>query len=236
MTSNSSDRRYELDWLRVMAILFVFLYHSTRFFNLGDWHVKNIDTYVWVEAWIIFANRWLMPLFFIISGASLFYALEKSKGWSKFYTDKILRLMIPVIFASITHSALQVYLDRLSHGQFSGSFIAFFPEYFNGIFLGIGKPEGNFAYHGMHLWYLFFLFVYSIIFYRLFIWFKGNGRTILKRITAFFAIPGLAERKKQKMESWRNGETGKRRQKQLNIYWTEAFSKPQIASKFTCPA
>ncbi len=36
MTSKTSRRRYELDWLRVLAILIVFVYHSSRFFNLGD--------------------------------------------------------------------------------------------------------------------------------------------------------------------------------------------------------
>ena len=72
MPSDTSNRRYELDWLRVLAIMIVFLYHSTRFFNLGDWHVKNDDTYVWVEIWNIFVTRWMMPIFFMISGASLF--------------------------------------------------------------------------------------------------------------------------------------------------------------------
>ena len=190
MTTETSNRRYELDWLRVLAILSVFLYHSTRFFNLGDWHVKNVNTYVWVEMWNIFATRWMMPLFFIISGASLFYAIGKSSGWWRFYVDKFLRLMIPVLVASVTHSALQVYLERLNHGQFSGSFFSFLPEYFNGVYLGIGMP-GNFAYHGMHLWYLFFLFIYSLICYRLFIWLKGTGREILNRIMTMFAIPGL---------------------------------------------
>jgi len=98
--------------------------------------------------------------------------------------------MIPVLVASVTHSALQVYLERLNHGQFSGSFFSFLPEYFNGVYLGIGMP-GNFAYHGMHLWYLFFLFIYSLICYRLFIWLKGTGREILNRIMTMFAIPGL---------------------------------------------
>ena len=46
MNTEASNRRYELDWLRVMAILVVFLYHSTRFFNLGDWHIKNVNTFV----------------------------------------------------------------------------------------------------------------------------------------------------------------------------------------------
>jgi Acyltransferase family len=190
MAAVTSNRRYEFDWLRVLAILVVFLYHSTRFFNLGDWHVKNAHTYVWVEIWNVFATRWMMPLFFIISGASLFYAIGKSGGWPRFYVDKFLRLMIPVLFASVTHSALQVYLERLSHGQFSGSFFSFLPEYFNGVYLGIGMP-GNFAYHGMHLWYLFFLFLYGLICYRLFIWLKAGGRQMLNRITSLFAIPGL---------------------------------------------
>jgi hypothetical protein len=190
MSTVTTNRRYELDWLRVLAILIVFLYHSTRFFNLGDWHVKNIDTFVWVEIWNVFATRWMMPLFFIISGASLFYAIGKSSGWSRFYVDKILRLMIPVLIASVTHSALQVYLERLTHGQFSGSFFSFLPEYFNGVYLGIGM-SGNFAFHGMHLWYLLFLFVYSLICYRLFIWLKGSGREILNRITSLFTMPGL---------------------------------------------
>ena len=190
MTSNTSRRRYELDWLRVLAILTVLVYHSSRFFNLEDWHVKNINTYVWVEIWNVFATRWMMPLFFIISGASLFYAIAKSGGWSRFYVDKFMRLMIPVLVAAVTHSALQIYLERLSHGQFSGSFFSFLPEYFNGVYLAIGMP-GNFAFHGMHLWYLLFLFLYSLICYHLFIWLKGNGRDMLNRIMSWFTIPGL---------------------------------------------
>ena len=192
MIADTSNRRYELDWLRILAILVVFLYHSTRFFDLGDWHMKNIDTYVWVEIWNVFVTRWMMPLFFIISGASLFYAMRKSSGFKKFYVDKFLRLMIPVLFASVTHSAIQVYLDRLAHGRFSGSLFSFIPEYFNGVYSGIGlSGSGNFAIHGMHLWYLLFLFVYGLICYRLFIWFRAGGQKLLERMTSFLAIPGL---------------------------------------------
>ena len=186
----NTSRRYELDWLRVWAIFVVFLYHSTRFFNLGDWHVKNVDTYVWVEIWNVFATRWMMPLFFIISGASLFYAVGKSANWRGFFVDKFMRLMIPLFVGSVTYSTLQVYLERLSHGQFSGSFLSFLPEYFNGVYLGIGMP-GNFAFHGMHLWYLLFLFIYSLICYRLFRWLKASGQEILNRITSLLSVPGL---------------------------------------------
>ena len=200
MTTSTFQRRYELDWLRVSATLLVFLYHSTRFFNLGDWVVKNDNTFVWVEMWHVFAMSWLMPLFFVISGASLFYAMEKSGGaksegaksggFKKFYVNKFLRLMVPVVVASVTFSAVQVYLERLTHGQFTGSFFSFIPEYMNGLYKGIGMPGGNFAFHGNHLWYLLFLFIDSLICYRLFVWFKGSGQGILNRMTKFLAMPG----------------------------------------------
>ena len=190
MTTSTFQRRYELDWLRVSATLLVFLYHSTRFFNLGDWAVKNDNTFIWVEIWNIFAMSWLMPLFFIISGASLFYALGKSGGFKNFYVSKFLRLMVPVVVASVTASAVQVYLERLTHGQFTGSFFSFIPEYFSGLYKGIGVPGGNYAFHGNHLWYLLFLFIDSLICYRLFIWFKGSGKRILNGMTKFLAMPG----------------------------------------------
>ena len=49
MNPDTPDRSVDLDWPRVLAILVAFLHHSTRFFNLGDWHVKNVDTFKW--AW-----------------------------------------------------------------------------------------------------------------------------------------------------------------------------------------
>ena len=67
-------RRNDLDWLRVLAILAVFVFHSGRFFDLGGWHVKNPTTYFGVQVWITFLANWLMPVVFAISGASLFYA------------------------------------------------------------------------------------------------------------------------------------------------------------------
>jgi len=190
MITEAYNRRYELDWLRVIAILVVLLYHSARFFNLGDWHIKNVNTFVWVEMGSIFISRWMMPLFFIISGASLFYSIARSSGWWRFYCAKFQRLMIPVLVGSVTHSVLQVYLERLTHGRFTGSFFSFLPEAFSGVYLAIGM-QGNYAFHGMHLWYLLFLFIYSLICFRLFIWLKGNGRKILDRIAAWLAIRGF---------------------------------------------
>lgn len=185
-----NSRKHELDWLRVTAILVVFLYHTMRFFDLDNWQIKNADTYLYVEMLTHFIERWMMPLFFVISGASLYYLLKKRGSWSRFYVGKFHRLMIPVVVATLTHSALQVYLEKLTHGTFSGSFWEFLPNYFSGVYLYIGSP-GNFPFHGMHLWYLWILFIYTLLCYGLFAWLTGSGRKLLESIGRVVATPGL---------------------------------------------
>ena len=61
-----------LDWLRVMGLLIVIIYHTTRLYNFEDWNVKNNIWYHSVEYWNSFATTFMMPLMFVISGASLF--------------------------------------------------------------------------------------------------------------------------------------------------------------------
>ena len=188
MEKKASARVYYLDWLRVFAILFVFVYHSSRFFNMEDWHVKNPTWYPWVEVWNAFASSWMMPLIFCISGASLFFAV--GKGGARFFKDRALRLLVPLLVADLTHASLQVYLERITHGQFSGSYFQFLPHYFTGIYDGSNPASGNFAVTGMHLWYLFWLFLFSAILYPLLRWLKGRGRRLLSRSGDLFALPG----------------------------------------------
>ena len=125
-----------------------------------------------------------MPLMFIVSGASLFYALGKGEGGLKaagtFVKDKALRLLVPVVVCDFTHASLQVYLDRLTHGEFSGTYFQFLPHYF----------FDNFEWQGMHLWYLWLLFLFSILLYPLMRWLKGRGRDVLSRLGDLLARPG----------------------------------------------
>jgi glucans biosynthesis protein C len=180
-----STRRYDLDWLRVLAILAVFVFHSGRFFDLDDWHVKNATTYPGAQLWTIFQVQWLMPLVFVISGMSTFYALG-TRGVGRFIKDRALRLLVPLLVGIFTHVMLQVYLERVSHGQFSGSFVAFIPHYFDG-FYGFG---GNFAWMGLHLWYLEILFLFSLLLLPLFRWLKhGAGRRGTASLVGFLARP-----------------------------------------------
>jgi glucan biosynthesis protein C len=181
MEKKASTRVYYLDWLRVLAILTVFVYHTSRFFNVEDWNVKNPIWYTWVEVWNRFATTWMLPLIFVVSGASLFYAVGKG-GAVKFVKDKALRLLVPVLVCDLTHASLQVYLYRLTHGEFSGSYFQYLPHYF----------ASDFEWQGMHLWYLWVLFVFSVVLYPLFRWLKGRGQGVLSKLDSLMARQGGA--------------------------------------------
>jgi peptidoglycan/LPS O-acetylase OafA/YrhL len=187
MESKSLPRRHDLDWLRVLVILCVFLFHSIRFFDHWFWHVKNPITNDAATAFESFMLVWMMPIVFLISGASIFYAMNKGSAGA-FFKDKALRLLVPLLVAVFTYAPLQVYLERITHAQFSGSFWQFLPHYFEGVYLGDGSA-GNFAFVGMHMWYVFFLLLYIVILYPLFRWIKGNGRAALDRIANLIASP-----------------------------------------------
>jgi glucan biosynthesis protein C len=183
--TTKTARRYDLDWLRVLSIATVFFFHSLRFFDQYGWHVKKASTYPGVDVLVEFLVNWMMPLIFVISGASTFYALG-SRGSGKFIKDRSLRLLVPLIVGVFTHVLVQVYLERVSHHQFSGTLWEFIPQYFNGYY-----PIGNFAWMGLHLWYLLILFVFSILLLPLFRWFKraATGQRVLQGVDAFLAKP-----------------------------------------------
>ncbi len=187
MTTLPNARNYAFDATRVLAILTVFIFHISRFFDTDGWHIKNPVTYEGMDIWVGFLGNWLMPLIFLVSGAGLYYALQRPNVL-RFLKDKVLRLVVPLAFGATTHVALQVYLERRAHGGFTGSFFEFYPHYYDGLY----RLGGNFAWMGLHLWYLEVLFVFSVLLLPVFLWLRSrSGATVLGAVTRLLALPGL---------------------------------------------
>jgi glucans biosynthesis protein C len=180
-------RRNDLDRLRVLAILGVFVYHGSLVFAPDAYSIKNGTLYEFLDDWGAFGGTWGLPLVFIISGASAFYALGRVRP-AKFLQGVVLRLVVPLLVGMLTHCALQVYLERLQAGAFRGSFFEFYPHYFEGLY-GFG---GNFAWMGMHLWYLELLFLFILLCLPLLAWLKNapGGQRLLQGLGDFLARPG----------------------------------------------
>ncbi|MBN2040489.1 MAG: acyltransferase family protein [Spirochaetes bacterium] len=180
----SVPRLFYIDWLRAIAILAVFLYHCNRFFDLRNYPIQPAVRSIASAVHRDFSQLWMMPLFFVISGAAVYFSLN-SRSIKNFIKDKFLRLLVPLVTIGIFIIAPpQIYLERLTDARFTGSFLQWYPHYFDGIY-----PYGNFAFQGMHLWYLLELFLYSLIFLFIFIPAGKNRKSILSRISCVFETP-----------------------------------------------
>jgi surface polysaccharide O-acyltransferase-like enzyme len=64
------ERKYDIDWLRVLTMAMVFFFHCGRFFGGGGWHLKNPGKESLIATVFIgLLDLWMMPLFFLLSGA-----------------------------------------------------------------------------------------------------------------------------------------------------------------------
>jgi hypothetical protein len=68
--------------------------------------------------------------------------------------------MLPLLIGTLAVISIQSWLRALSFGRFSGGFFSFYPRFFNGINEG-PRSSGNFDYG--QLWFLLYLFVFSLI-------------------------------------------------------------------------
>jgi len=154
----TKKRYYDIDWLRVLGMCAIFLFHNARFFNEDDWHVKNFQLDFGMSVFVAILDHFIMPLFFVLSAIAIYYALKKRTN-AQFMRERVTRLLIPLGFGIFTHIIIQVYIERITHGQFTGTFWQFIPQYFNGWY----AFGGNFAWMGLHLWYLLILFLFSAL-------------------------------------------------------------------------
>jgi surface polysaccharide O-acyltransferase-like enzyme len=114
---------------------------------------------------------WIMPLFFMLSGFGTRYALQRRSG-SAFVTERLLRLGVPLLVGAFVLSPFQVYSERVTTGAFTGSFAAFLPHYFEGWYSV--TPGGNFAWMGLHLWFLLVLLLFSLVTLPFFLLLRGR--------------------------------------------------------------
>jgi len=154
-TIQKTERQYYIDWLRILLILSVFLFHIGMIFNSWDWHVKNDITagdksVLWYI--MVFLGRWRMPLLILISGAGTYFALGKRSSW-QYLGERFKRLFIPLLVGVFTLVPVQVYIEKSA--QFD-SLMSFYPHMFEGIY-----PSGNFSWH--HLWFIAYLFIIALM-------------------------------------------------------------------------
>jgi peptidoglycan/LPS O-acetylase OafA/YrhL len=184
-------RRYDIDWLRVLAVLLLFPFHTGRIFDTwGPWYVKNFALSDALTYFNNFVYPWHMPLLFLLAGASTWFALGFRSG-GQYTKERFIRLLVPFIFGLLVIVPPQSYFGLLSHTGFSGSYFEWYPSFFSvnsrdmdGYFLG-GFTLG-------HLWFIAFLFLFSLLALPLFLYLRrrDSGKRLVGWLAAFCSLPG----------------------------------------------
>src|SRR5262245_62142481 len=120
MTS-SSERRHDLDWLRVLGVLLLIPFHVALIFVLEPYtimYIRDVVNSLLLAHVTGFIHMWHMPMLFVISGASTYYALGfRSAG--QYVRERFLRLFIPLAFGLLTFVPFTIYFQH--RNQFSPS-------------------------------------------------------------------------------------------------------------------
>jgi glucans biosynthesis protein C len=189
ISGQKADRQNYIDWLRSGAMFLLVFYHTGRLFDEPGWHIKNAVLNMGIEVFNRFLDVWHMPLFFLLAGASVWFALKKRSGGG-FAGERVLRLFVPLVFGMLIIVPPQVYYERIFDGDFTGNFLAWYPHTFQGAYSMDNPASGNLSWH--HLWFLVYLFVFSLILLPAFLYFHNEKRKpFLARLSAFLAKPGV---------------------------------------------
>jgi len=179
-----SPRLEYVDSLRAVAIVSVVLVHVAEVFNPWDeWHIANAERSRLVGEIAVLAAPWVMPLVMLLAGVGAAFSL-RSRSNRTYIRERAVRLLLPLATGVLALVPPQVYLERRLRGQFTGSFLEFYPHFFEGIY-----PRGNFSWH--HLWFLAHLFAYSVVAIPLFRYLSGpRGGRLLALLARWCGRPG----------------------------------------------
>lgn len=156
----SSARRYDIDWIRVIAIGLLLVYHVAIGFQTWGIMIGFItNERTWDSLWVpmTMLNVWRIPLLFFVSGMGVYYAL-RNRSWKQLLAERAGRILLPFLFGAVAIVPIHVYLwQRYYH------------------------LNTAYAPNPAHLWFLGNIFVYVVVLSPLFFYLKRNENGSLAR-------------------------------------------------------
>jgi len=149
------NRRYDIDWLRVIAIGLLLIYHIGIAFQ--PWGVfigfiqsdEPLDN-LWIPMSML--NVWRIPLLFFVSGMGVCFAMRK-RTWKQLLRERTGRILLPFLFGAIFIVPAHLFLWQKYYSQ------------------GI-----TYSPNPGHLWFLGYIFIYVILLSPVFFYLKKNEK------------------------------------------------------------
>lgn len=152
-------RRYDIDWIRVIAIALLIIYHSAIAFQPWGVMIGFItNPEPWPSLWLPMAilNVWRIPLLFFVSGMGVYFAMQ-SRTWLELISERARRIFLPYLFGMFAIVPVQVL-----------------------IWQSYNNMEARYTANPAHLWFLGNIMSYVVIFFYLFYYLRE--KSIIKKI------------------------------------------------------
>ncbi|MBN2348025.1 MAG: acyltransferase family protein [Bacteroidales bacterium] len=165
----TTSRRYDIDWLRVITIGLLLIYHIAIVFQPWGVFIGFIQSDKPMESlWIPMAmlNIWRIPLLFFVSGMGVSLAMRK-RNWKQLVKERTKRIFLPFIFGIFFIVPIHLFIWQ---------------KYYNQDMVYFPNPG--------HLWFLANIFIYVVLLTPLFLYLKKNedGR-IIRWLNRLFKNP-----------------------------------------------
>jgi len=163
------ERRYDIDWLRVISIGLLVIYHIGIVFQpwgvfLGFLQSDQPISWLWPPMSML--NVWRIPLLFLVSGMGVCFAIRK-RNWKQLILERSRRILVPFLFGMFAIVPLHILIWQRYYSQD----------------LAYAPAPG-------HLWFLGNIFLYVIFLMPLFFYLKKNENGGLVRgIRKLFGHP-----------------------------------------------
>ena len=182
----SSERRYDLDWLRVLGVLLLIPFHVALIFVFDPFTIMYIRDSVNSRALAEvtgFIHMWHMPMLFMISGAATYFALG-FRSAREYIRERFLRLFIPLAFGILTFVPFTIFIQHSDVLSLQEGYTKFFQ-------IDLEQLDGmSGAFTPAHLWFILYLFVFSLAGLPLFLALRSEkGRGAIKALGTALQSP-----------------------------------------------
>jgi hypothetical protein len=160
--SPTTNRRTDLDWLRVLLFGGLIVYHLGLMYAVwSPFAVKSGHRAEWVEVALMSTHPWRMPLLFLISGVATRFAFDKL-GVTKLALSRSLQLLPPLLFGVLLIVPLQGYLPLIDNFGYQKSYPAFLVELFTHDHKVMSEGRRFITPVYAHLWFVAYLWTYAM--------------------------------------------------------------------------
>lgn len=184
------SRRYDIDWLRIGAVLLLIPFHTARVFNADEaWYAKRFPMSTVANWFIDLVGSWHMSLLFVLAGASTYLAMRHRTG-RQYAGERLRRLLVPFVAGLIVLVPPQTWIGARTYGAAHESFLTGYRLFWTSADADLTGYKGGFT--PGHLWFIQFLFLLSLVALPAFLWLRrGGGRRLIDWFAAACRVPGV---------------------------------------------